>query len=635
MDNITLGLAFIAGFLSFISPCVLPLVPAYVGYMSGRMSHSMAAGSKAKTADQREPARLIMVLHGTAFVLGFSLVFVSFGIMATALGSIAGGAAATLTEIIARIGGVIIVFFGLHFMGVIPAAFRWIRNHPRILTPLTTLVISLLISGLLIWGFGDALLAAPAIIALWLGLLLGKAFTDARNFWLKIINRIQEFIYSDTRQEIAPRRRGLSGSFFMGVVFSAGWTPCIGPLLGAILTMAATTGDIPLSIQMLGAYSLGLGVPFILTALLLDGAQSFFRRLQPHMRRIELISGTLLVIIGLGVASGQMTLLSQRLNNEFADLTYRVEECGIGFFRGSVGLEHLGSCVGGSLIPTAINQSVSIHLDEDKAKQEIIFAVEESATVDIELINFDGTTPPVIELYAPDENLVNRSDTVTKVDERSSIAMSDVQLSQDGIHLIIVSMDDPTDTEPFRLRVVPVTEAEDQPEAENAEPALDSANINTIEDLAASASVDADGNVIGPDVGEQAPGFTLTSVDGETITLSDYRGQFVLVNFWGTWCGPCRREMPDLQHLHETNDDLQIIGVAVFDTEQAVREFRDEFGISFPLAIDVGNRVNGAYQVPGQPSTYIINEEGTVIWRSFSIILPEQVETVLQEARAN
>lgn len=633
MDNITLGLAFIAGFLSFISPCVLPLVPAYVGYMSGRMSHTMSGSAKSKAAEAQSPARLLMVLHGAAFVLGFSLVFVSIGIMATALGSIAGGAAATLTEIIARIGGVIIVFFGLHFMGVIPTAFRWIRNHPAILTPITTLVVSLAISGVLVWGFGDPLLAAPAIIALWLGMILGKAFTDALNFWLTVISRIQELIYSDTRQEITPRRSGLSGSFFMGVVFSAGWTPCIGPLLGAILTMAATTGDIPLSIQMLGAYSLGLGVPFILTALLLDGAQTIFRRLQRHMRRIELVSGALLVIIGLGVATGQMTLLSQRLNNEFADLTYRVEECGIGFFEGSVELEHLGSCVEGSIITTNINQSVSINLDEGETTREIIFAVEESVRVDVELINFEGTTPPTVELYAPDDSLIMRSDTITKIDKRSSIAMSDITLTENGVHRIVINVEDTSNIAPFRLRVVPITEPDDAQNAEADGAGLDSANINTIEDLAASASVDAEGNVIGPDVGNHAPDFTLTSVDGETITLSDYRGQFVLVNFWGTWCGPCRREMPDLQHLHETHDNLQIIGVAVFDTEQAVREFRDEFGVTFPLAIDVGNRVNGAYQVPGQPSTYIVNEDGVIIWRSFSIVLPEQVEAVLDEAQ--
>ena len=130
----------------------------------------------------------------------------------------------------------------------------------------------------------------------------------------------------------------------MGMVFSAGWTPCIGPLLGTILTVAAasgaTSGDITQGMLLLAAYSVGLGIPFVITALLMNSAQGLLRRLQRHMHKIELLSGTLLVAIGVLVASGQLQSLSRTFSQgDFADFTFRVEECGVGFFNGELGLK--------------------------------------------------------------------------------------------------------------------------------------------------------------------------------------------------------------------------------------------------------------------------------------------------------
>jgi cytochrome c-type biogenesis protein len=136
------------------------------------------------------------------------------------------------------------------------------------------------------------LLVFPLLVGYVLLLVLGGAFTNAEKFWMKTINSIEVLLYSDTRRDMGGSSKdGLSGSFIIGIVFSAGWTPCIGPLLGTILTVAAQTGNVTQAVPMLTAYSLGLGIPFMLTAVLMEGAQAILRRLQRYMGKIEFISG--------------------------------------------------------------------------------------------------------------------------------------------------------------------------------------------------------------------------------------------------------------------------------------------------------------------------------------------------------
>ena len=126
MDYISIGLALSAGLLSFISPCVLPLVPAYIGYMGGRLTHNV---SRQGQRDQTGLAfRLQMLTHGLAFVLGFTLVFVLIGLLTTALSSLAGQSVGAFTETIGRVGGLVIIFFGFQFMGLLPHAINWLRR---------------------------------------------------------------------------------------------------------------------------------------------------------------------------------------------------------------------------------------------------------------------------------------------------------------------------------------------------------------------------------------------------------------------------------------------------------------------------------------------------------------------------
>ncbi|PJF39101.1 MAG: hypothetical protein CUN54_09455, partial [Phototrophicales bacterium] len=151
----------------------------------------------------------------------------------------------------------------------------------------------------------------------------------------KALSTVERGLYSDTRKQMtAQGGGGYTSSAIMGVVFSAGWTPCIGPVYGAILTMAASGGSVSEAGAMLGAYSLGLGIPFLATALLLDSAQNILRNLQRQMRKIELFSGGFLILIGLFVASGSLQNLSAQFAGDFAELSIEIEEAVTGIFGG-------------------------------------------------------------------------------------------------------------------------------------------------------------------------------------------------------------------------------------------------------------------------------------------------------------
>jgi cytochrome c-type biogenesis protein len=158
--------------------------------------------------------------------------------------------------------------------------------------------------------------------------------------------RLNAAFYADTRRQINPNEQhGFAGSFFMGVVFSAGWTPCIGPIYGGILTMAASGGSVTAAGSQLIAYSLGLGIPFLLAALMMDGAQVFLRRLQRHMRTIKLVSGALLLIIGIAVASGTVQEISRNFAGQFADFSYQLEDCALRVFEGDLAIGEFGDCM--------------------------------------------------------------------------------------------------------------------------------------------------------------------------------------------------------------------------------------------------------------------------------------------------
>ena len=651
MENVTIGLALVAGFLSFISPCVLPLVPAYIGYMGGRLTHNLARQSASGSVPAVAMAtRLQMLFHGIAFVLGFTLVFVFIGLLTTALASIAGQFVSTFTESIGRIGGLVIVFFGLQFMGLLPRFFRWLRTKSRagmLDNILFSIAFAAVASATIYWAVVEQqLIALPLIAVLLVAMFVNGAFAQPAVFWNKVLDRAETMLYSDTRADVQQSGRdGLLGSAFMGMVFSAGWTPCIGPLLGTILTVAATTGattgDVAQGMLLLGAYSIGLGIPFVITALLMDSAQGLLRRLQRHMHKIELFSGALLIVIGVLVASGQLQSLSQTFSQgEFADFTFRVEECGVGYFEGAVGLSHLGSCLGGRLTPVAINQSASGYFGGGVSSHEYLFHAQADTFIDLEVRSVGNEVPGFTAvLYSPNDKELATGELISSiVSEGKLYPIVALRLADEGLYRVVISETASETVSRFRVKVresqpiatsIANTSATVDSEASGGAPSLVDSLLNTFSDIASDLSP-----VTGIAEGNLAPDFSISTVDGDLLTLSDMRGKVVLLNFWGTWCGPCRREMPEFEKAYEEwhSKGFEILAVAFNDTEEAIRDFRDEFELSFPLALDSAGVVNSTYAVQTRPSTYVIARNGVIMTRHFGIMTEPQLRELFKVA---
>ena len=243
-ENVTLLAAFGAGILSFISPCVLPLIPGYLSYISGLSldemrgsSPSAAAGAVAVAAPPDVRRRIL--ISSLAFILGFTLVFVAIGATASAIGQFV----SQRLPLLGRIAGAVIIIFGLHTMGVL---------------------------------------------------------------------RI-EWLYQEKRVQAQRKPAGFIGAMLVGIAFAFGWTPCIGPILSGILFLAGSRDTVSEGVRLLLVYSLGLGVPFFLTALLLNHFFAALARIRHHYHKIEIVSGALLVVIGLLIFTNKFTLIAQWL----------------------------------------------------------------------------------------------------------------------------------------------------------------------------------------------------------------------------------------------------------------------------------------------------------------------------------
>ena len=221
------AVAFAAGLLSFLSPCVLPLIPSYVGFLTGM------------TVQEVERRRWTALLHGLWFVAGFSLVFVLLGAAASAVG----GLLREYQVWLGRVGGVLMILFGVYLLGVLRPA----------------------------------------------------------------------FLTREWRIQLARKPLGLFGSGVVGFTFGAAWTPCIGPILGGILTLAATQAGLATGMMLLAVYALGLALPFLLTALALDRFLVWFQRFRPYIVWVDRIAGGMLIVLGILLVTDSFTLLASYL----------------------------------------------------------------------------------------------------------------------------------------------------------------------------------------------------------------------------------------------------------------------------------------------------------------------------------
>lgn len=235
--NISFAGAFVAGLLSFLSPCVLPLIPSYITYITGLSFADL------KAEHPSHKVREQTILHSLLFIAGFTAVFVLLGASATYLGQF-------LQEhmgIMRKTGGILIVLFGVHVSGLVD-----------------------------------------------LGVLLGEK-----------------------RITIHRKPAGYLGSFLVGVVFAAGWTPCIGPILASILIVAATQEKVYHGMALLFTYSIGLGTPFFLSSLALNRFLFFFNRYKKYIRLMEVATGVFLIIIGIMIFTNYLSILSSYFSSFF------------------------------------------------------------------------------------------------------------------------------------------------------------------------------------------------------------------------------------------------------------------------------------------------------------------------------
>ena len=225
--SVGIAISFAAGLLSFLSPCVLPLIPSYVTFVTGL------------SLEDVQRSRRIALIHSLLFVLGFTLIFLALGATATTVGRLLG----YNREWVGRIGGVLVIVLGLYLLGV----------------------------------FNIGLFA------------------------------------QERRLHLAEKPLGYLGTVFVGMAFAAGWTPCMGPILGAVLTFTASSADLDRGLVLLSAYSLGLAVPFVLAALAINKFLGFFNRFKSALMWTSRAAGVLLLFVGVLMLTDTMRLLSQWL----------------------------------------------------------------------------------------------------------------------------------------------------------------------------------------------------------------------------------------------------------------------------------------------------------------------------------
>lgn len=273
--------ALIAGVISFLSPCVLPLVPGYV---------SMLSGIGVEQLRQGQAPRYTLLLASLTFVLGFSVVFIAFGVSASAVGQFL----VRNKTLMAPVAGAIIILFGLHlvgWLGRIPLATGWLVGGL-----LAAIGVFEAASPGLVGGFFEPV----QLLSLAMILLLGPMFS-------KWMNR-------DVHLQNVGGQPGAVGGFLLGFAFAFGWTPCIGPILATVLLLAANQETLGQGVFLLSAYSAGLAIPFLLTALGINRFLRFYQRFRKHLHTVEVTSGVLLILVGGLVFMDRLTWLAARFD---------------------------------------------------------------------------------------------------------------------------------------------------------------------------------------------------------------------------------------------------------------------------------------------------------------------------------
>lgn len=279
--GVSIFAAFVAGLISFLSPCVLPLVPGYISMLSGIGVEQLKEGNA---------PRAEILGSALAFVTGFSIVFVAFGASASAVGTFLRENRTILTPI----AGALILLFGLHLVG-------WLAK--------ITVRVGLIIGALLV--------VLGVILNIWPG-IAGDEVNPIQFYSVAVIflfgPALTRWLNRDVHFRKMGGKPGLVSGFLLGFAFAFGWTPCIGPILTTVLTLAATEKTLGRAVFLLVCYSAGLAIPFLITALGIGGFLKFYQRFRRHLHTVEVLSGVLLLAIGGLVFFNRLTWLSGKLS---------------------------------------------------------------------------------------------------------------------------------------------------------------------------------------------------------------------------------------------------------------------------------------------------------------------------------
>lgn len=428
---------FLQGLVSFFSPCVLPLLPLYIGYLSG--------GTRSVGEDGRIYYKRSKVMVNTIFfVVGVSFAFFLLGFGVSALGHFFNRS----QLMFARIGGIIVILFGLYQLGF----------------------------------FGTS----------------------------TVLGREHRLPFRLDKMAMSPVT-----ALVMGFTFSFAWTPCVGPALATVLIMAASAATKATGYALIGVYTLGFILPFIIVGLFTTTLLDFFKKHGQFVKYTVKIGGVLMIIMGLLMFTGKMNAVTGYLSE------YTVQ----------------GQDNGG------------------KEPSETIAAVE--------------TTEKETE------------ETTKKAAEESTDA---------AVTETSAEIEETTTAEPETV------------------PAID---------------------------------FTLTDQYGNTHTLSDYKGKTVFLNFWATWCPPCRAEMPDIQRIYETystegDDALIVLGVAGPDqgsekSEEEIKKFLEDNGYTYPVLMDTTGEQFANYGVYSLPTTFMIDRDGNVFGYASGQLNEDTMKSIIEQ----
>jgi cytochrome c-type biogenesis protein len=516
MTDVSLAAAFLAGLVSFLSPCVLPLVPGYISMLSGVGMEQLRKGEVPSSS---------LLSSSLSFIAGFSVVFISFGASASAVGVFLKQNRNTLTPI----AGALILLFGLHLLGLL------IKLNPRAGIILGVILVALGVVSLLrhtplFAGFGALHFFSLSIIGF---------FGPAMARWL---NR-------DVHLRSSAAQPNAWSGFLLGFAFAFGWTPCIGPILTTVLALAAASDQVRRGVLLLAVYSAGLAIPFLLTALGIGKFMTFYKNFRKYLHAVELFSGALLLFVGALVFVNKLTWLTAKLSFLNAVVLW---------------LERLlTSGKGGTTFWLSAGVAVLV---------VVVFFV------------------------------IRRWGKITSMrGNKTILAVATV------IVLIIATY--------YADRATRVKAKGPEQNTEQANTKID---------------------------GQPAPAVTFKNLEGEDVTLAQYQGTVVLVNFWATWCDPCYIEIPWLIEMQQkyAAKGFTILGVSMDEEgKSAVVPFlaKERFNVNgqklpmnYPIVLGNDQTADKFGGLLGYPTSFLISRDGKIVKKVQGLISYEELTKAIE-----